>query len=386
MDVYRNLVASLRVTMCMLSLCLASGRAYSTPNVLNLTSHADTFIAPAINATVGSGVVDTAIYVDYDTSTALADLTHPSDSTFSVASGVQVSHLPYGVANLSTCCSKGAGDDVFYYKVLHDSNAILSTPGAFAVGGPLPEGTAPPTSNTATSSTNSSNGGTGWGIEFGLSAGYLGLDTTADSWNSAAMAGFLAVLGYQHPGWTWFDVKAALRQTASHWVAGYSHTAFGYGLVDFSAANAITGPGALYLQPPGLQITMTESAVNMTLYPFRQSRRHHEAIYSINPNYSWPTGRNELTGADLAAAAAVLLYSSNGTDVIPTPSIPRPTGGPMWIVAFTTDGLGNYSRIEEFSARRVEGLGTVDVPLPVWASFVLTSSLLAIAAADASDT
>ena len=379
MDVFRNPVAWLRVSVCMLLPCLASSRADSAPNVLNFTSHADTFIAPAINATVGPGLVDAAIYVDYDTGIALADLTHLTNSTFSVASGAQVNHLPYGVANLSTCCSKGAGDDVFYYQMLHDSNAILSTPSAFAVGGALPQGTAPPTGNTATSSPNSGNGGTGWGVEFGLSAGYLGLDTSEDSWDSAAMAGFLAALRYEHPSWTWFDVKAALRQTASQWTTGYSHTAFGYGLVDWTAANAITSPSDLYLQPPGMQIMTTASAVNITLYPFRQSRRDHEAIYSINGNYSWPGGRNELTGADLAAADAVLLYSSNGTDVIPTTSITRPAGGGVWIIAFTTDGLGNYSRVEEFSARRIEGLGSVDVPLPLWASFMLTGLLLACA-------
>jgi len=377
MDVYRNAVAWFRVSVCMLLFSLASGPAGSTPNVLNLTSHADTFIAPAINATVGSGVVDTAIYVDYDTGATWTHLTQPSNSTSSVASGAPASHPPYGVANLSTCCSKGAGDDPFYYQMLLDSNAIVSTPSAFAVGGALPQGTAPPTSSTATSSPNSGNGGTGWGIEFGLSAGYLGLDTSEDSWDSAAMAGFLAALRYGHPSWTWFDVKAALRQTASQWTAGYSHTAFGYGMVDWTAANAIASPGDLYLQPPGMRITTTASAVNITLYPFRQSRRDHEAIYSINGNYSWPGGRNELTAADLAAAGAVLLYSSNGTDIIPATSIARPNGGDLWIVAFTTDGWGKFSRVEEFSVRHIDGLGSVDVPLPLWASFILTGLLIA---------
>jgi hypothetical protein len=67
------------------------------------------------------------------------------------------------------------------------------------------------------------------------------------------MAGFLAALKYAHPSWSWFDIKAALRQSASNWATGYSHSAFGYGYIDWSAANALGSPSSLYLQPPGLQ-------------------------------------------------------------------------------------------------------------------------------------
>jgi hypothetical protein len=355
---------------------LLSCAAVAAPNVLNLGSHADTFIAPAINAVLGPGIVDTSIYVDYDSNALLQDLTQPSTSTRSVASNAQVSRVPYGVGNLSFCCSLGQADDAHYYQTLYDSNAILSTPTAFGVGGMLPAGTAPPTYDTAISSVNSTNGGSGWGIEFGLSASYLGLDTTEDSWDSAAMAGFLAALRYNHPSWNWFDIKAALRQTASQWALGYSHTAYGYGLVDWSAANAIASPGALYLQPPGVAMTTTDTAAQITLYPFRQTRRSHEVIYSINPNYVWPAGRNELLSADLAAAGATLLYSSNGTDVIPTVAIARPATAPLWIVAFTTDGAGHFSRVEEFSRYRIDNRLT-DLPLPRWAQVVLTGSLLA---------
>jgi hypothetical protein len=375
-DVYLHRYRTIRCASSVLIFSLISYAALAAPNVLNLGSHADTFIAPAINAVLGPGVVDASIYVDYDSNGLLQDLTQPSTSTRSVASNIQVSRVPYGVGNLSLCCSAGQADDAHYYQTLYDSNAILSTPTAFGVGGMLLAGTAPPTYNTATSSANSTNGGTGWGIEFGLSASYLGLDTTEDSWDSAAMAGFLAALRYEHPSWNWFDIKAALRQTASQWAAGYSHTAYGYGLVNWSAANAIASPGALYLQPPGVAMTMTDGTAQITLYPFRQTRRSHEVIYSIDPTYVWPAGRNELLSADLAAAGATLLYNSNGTDVIPTVSIARPTTSPLWIVAFTTDGAGHFSRVEEFSVNRIDNRLT-DLPVPRWAQVVLVGSLLA---------
>jgi hypothetical protein len=375
MDVEMDNPAGLRITALALGFCLLCNPACAAPNVINLGAHADTFIAPAINAVVGSGVVDAAIYIDYTPDFNSADPFNPNPpagDTFSVATGAQVSHAPYGVANLSCRCSVGEGDDARYYQVLHDTNAIVSTTTALQSGGGfLPDGTPPPTYNTATSSPNSGNGGTGWGIEFGLSSGYLGLDTSEDSWNSAAMAGFLAALAYRHSSWSWFDVKAALRQTASNWHAGYSHTAYGYGFIDWNAANAIASPGALYLQPPGLQIDLTDTTADLTLYPFRQTRRHHEEIYSIDPAYSWPPGRNEMTTADLAAARATLLYSSNSTDVIPKVSIPRV---PIWIAAFTTDGTGHYSRFEEFSPRQI---APIDLPLPWWVNLVLPSSFLA---------
>lgn len=375
-DVYLPRYRALRCASSFLGSLLLACAASAAPNVLNLGSHAETFVAPAINAVLGPGVVDSSIYVDYDTNGLLADLQQPSTSTRSVATDVQVSHIPYGVANSSFCCSAGELDDALYYQTLYNSNAILASPTAFGVRAAPPAGTAPPTYNTAVSSTNSTNGGTDWGIEFGLTASYLGLDTSEDSWDSAAMAGFLAALRYEHPAWNWFDIKAALRQTASRWSAGYSHTAYGYGFVDWRAANAIAAPGALYLQPPGLSMTMTDTTAQITLYPFRQARRSYEVIYAVNSAYVWPVGRNELLSADLAAAGATLLYNSNGTDVIPTVAIARPTTSPLWIVAFTTDGAGHFSRVEEFSLHRIDDRG-VGTPVPLWATVVLTGSLLA---------
>ena len=321
-------------------------------NVLNAGTHADTDIAPAINAVLGTGFVDSSIFVDYDPPAnifqAVSDSIKSSAALDSVASGTAANHAPYGVINGSYCCSKGEGDDPIYYTSLYSTGTILSTPLAVQVGGALPAGTAPPTYSAAASSSNSSNGGTGWGIEFGLRASYLGLDTTEDSWVSAEVAGLLAALEFAHPTWTWFDVKAALRQTASNWSSGYSHGTFGYGYVNYSAASALSAASSLYLQPPGLNITNQQNQASVLVFPFRQTRRAFEAVYAIDASYTWPV-KNEYTLTDIDASKATLIFTSSATDVVSTFTFTPAATGTARLLAFTGDSSGNYSRAEEFS-------------------------------------
>jgi hypothetical protein len=330
----------------------ATNSAWGLPNVLNAGTHADIFIAPAIEAMLGLHVVDSAIYVDYDPPAnivqAIIDSTSTSTPLNSVASGAVVNHAPYSVINGSYCCSHGEGDDATYYQFLSNTGEILSSAFAVQVGGPLPAGTPPPTLSTNASAPDSSNGGSGWGIEFGLSASYFGLDTSTDSWVSAEMAGFLVALQYEHPTWAWFDIKAALRQTASNWATGYSHSAFGYGFIAWINANAISSPANLYLQPPGMSISNSGASLAVTLYPFRQARRSFEVVYRISSSYKWPL-KNEYTSADIAASGGTLVYTSSGTDSTPRFTYTAGAAGTVNLVAFTTDGLGNYSRVEEFS-------------------------------------
>lgn len=357
---------AVRRTIFTLLTCASAGSAFAGPNVLDYTSHAGPNISQAVNAVLGTGFVDSSIYVDYDNNDPFYDFTNTSATFYSVATGTAVNHAPYAVVNESVCCSKGQGDDVAQYTALYAGGAIRSNAIAIQVGGQLAAGTAPPTLETTTSSPNSTNGGTGWGTEFGLSASYLGLDTTADSWTCGEMAGFLAALKYEHPSWSWFDVKAALRQTASNWSAGYTHTAFGYGYVNWQAADLIASTGSLYLQPPGMTVANASSGgvATITLYPFRQARRAREVVYSVSPSYVWPTGRNEYTSADLAASGAVLVYTSNGTDATPTFNYNAGSNSAVVsLIAFTTDGNGNYSRVEEFSPVAVQpGSSTIGNP------------------------
>jgi hypothetical protein len=334
-------------------ICATAGSAFAGPNVLDYTSHAGPNITAGINAVLGSGFVDSSIYVDYDNNDPILDFTKTTVTFFSVASNAAVNHAPYAVINESVCCSKGQADDVTQYATLLSGGAIRSNAIAVGVGGQLAAGTAPATLETTTSSPNSGNGGTGWGMEFGISASYLGLDTSEDSWACGEMAGFLAALKLEHPTWTWFDIKAALRQTASNWSTGYNHTAFGYGYVNWQAANLITSTGSLYLQPPGMTITASGFTATITLYPFRQARRAYEAVYIVSPGYVWPTGKSEYTTADINAAGAILMYASNGTDVTPRFTYTLNPENRPTLIAFTTDGNGNYSRVEEFSPQPV---------------------------------
>lgn len=372
---YARCIPKFRVVSTLLP-CFLVNSSVAAPNVLNRTTHADSFIGAAVNATVGSGVVDQSIQIDYDTNLPLQDLSHPSDTTFSVESGAQVNHAPYTVANYSVCCSAGLKDEINYFQQLTAANAILVSSLAIQVGGLLPARTAPPICCSNASSPNSGNGGTGWGIEFGLSASYLGLDTTEDSWDTAILSGLLAALKYQHPSWTWFDIKAALRQTADNWSTGYSHLAFGYGLINWTAANAIATASALYLQPPGVLISLDETTATIQLFPFRQTRRKREAVYAVDPGYSWPVGKNELSAADLAAAGARHLFTSNGTDLIATFTVDRLGSQPWYFIAFTTDDAGNFSRVEEFSVQKIADRGIADVPIPSWAPLSLSFVLL----------
>lgn len=325
---------------------LGCALAQAAPSVLNDGTHAADKIAPAITATLGSQ----PLFLDYSTSgDFVANSSNVSNGYFAVGTTTPtVNHAVYAVINSSSCCYQSSYDQQ-YYATLIGQGTLFSSPMAVQVGGTLPAGTAPPVAFVSSSSQNSFNGGTGWGIEFGLSTSYLGLDTSADSWVSAEMAGFLAALLNNHPTWTPGDVKAALRVTAANWATGYDHTHFGYGLINWSAANS---PGTLYLQPPGVMVQNNGYFAGITLFPFRQTRRVREVIYSVSAAYVWPV-KNEYTTSDLTASGGTLLYTSNGTDVMPAFSYAPAASGTVTLIALTTDGSGNYSRVEEFSKQSI---------------------------------
>lgn len=316
-------------------------------DVLNSGTHADNYIVPAIVAALGSN----PLQVDYDSVFSIINVVPNSGNTSyaftSVLTGISpVNHAPYSVLNASTCQYSPQYDQQFY-SALATQGAVYSIAMAAQICGAGVTGNYPGTLTSSTSSPNSVNGGSTWGIEFGLTASYKGLDTSADSWVSAEMTGFFAAIKYQHPTWSWFDVKAAFRQTAANWATGYSATTYGYGFLNYDAATAIASTSSLYLQPPGIN-TAVGGGLLVTLYPFRQARRAHEVLYSVSSSYVWPV-KNEYTTADITASGATLLYTSNGTDVTPVYSYVPVANGTITLVAFTTDGAGNYSRVESFS-------------------------------------
>jgi len=324
---------------------------FGAPSVLNATAHADTFIAPAVNAALGTGHIDGPIFIDYaptsDSNAIVAQSSNGAGAYRSVASNAASNHATYQAINASLCCYNQLTDQG-NYLTLETQSTIYTQPTAARIGGQLPAGTPPPVVMSSATAPNSADGGTTWGLEFALASSYKGLNTTQDSWVSAEVAGFLLALQFNHPAFNWFDIKAALRITAANWATGYNHLMFGYGAIDYDSANAITDANAIYLQPPGVGVQNFGYYARITLYPYRQFRRDHEVLYAVNPAYVWPV-KNEYTAADIAASGATLLFTSSSATVEPMFSYVPAASGTVTLVAFTTDGVGNFSRWEEFS-------------------------------------
>lgn len=153
--------------------------------------------------------------------------------------------------------------------------------------------------------------------------GGISININAPSDATAAMSAVLAALKSHHPSWTWGDVKSVLRATASNWSTGYTPfnsvgPAFGYGNIDYVAANAYSG--TIYLQPPGFALTATDTAAILTLYPFKTSRRAGEVVYAFSsrPTFPNPSTANEYSYTQVAALVSAhggsLIYNSNGAD------------------------------------------------------------------------
>lgn len=325
-------------------LALMAGVAQGAPSVLTLNPASDSGVRQvpnAVTATVGGSLINNPIFIDQDAVGAplVSDSGNSSATTIvSMAnpSGGSVNHAPYQVIAWPVQGTLGPEQ---YYAQLQSQIGVISLPhgGGSATNHQLPS------IATIVSSPNSLDGNTGWGVTFGLSKSYLGLNTTSDSNDTGITAGLLVALLYNHPSWNAFDAHAALRQTASLWATGYDHTNFGFGFVNWASANTAS---TIYLQTPEMKVTAFGSYVQVVLYPFRQTRRTAEVVYSCTPGYAWPT-KNEYALSDVTAGCGTLLYTSNGTDVTPTFLYAPALSGMLTLVAFTTDGT-NYSRVDEF--------------------------------------
>jgi hypothetical protein len=183
-------------------------------------------------------------------------------------------------------------------------------------------------------------------------------DVSSPSATTEFMTAVLAALKYNHSRWTWGDVKAVLRITASNWRTGYvaynsSGPAFGYGNLNYVNANAYSG--TIYLQPPGMTLASHGDYATITLYPFLQTRRHHEAIYIVATGFSMPAPQNgsEYTQAEIASLVSARHLSAitpnAGPSRLPTLIYTPSVSATFRFVAFTEDASGNASRAETFS-------------------------------------
>ncbi len=360
-----KIIGALFVLLCSFA-CLAAG-----PNVLNNSNHS-AYSGGEINALLGSGVVGSSIYLDMtQPSTAtpaflypgaiLADATNTSNIYYGTGNNTPDNHAPYRIVTTSASGYSPAFD-LQNYAAAVAGNVISNF--AFYPGQTFPAGTGPPTAMTVVDYCTDTTAG--WGDEFCITPGYLQADqcyTGSPSDTTNCFAQLMAVVAYQHPAWNNFDLIGAFRETAANWATGYAQANYGYGAINYTAATAIasssgacaaTGtPASICLQPPGLAVINQGTQAQLILYPNRTTRRKQELIYSVSPSYNWPV-KNEYTTADITASRAKLLYTSNGTDIEPVYNYVPSANGSVAFVAFTTDGQGNYSRVEsQFSVTQL---------------------------------
>lgn len=322
----------------------------------------------AINQT-GSGVNTNILYPG----TLISDALNLSVPEFGVEGTTPLTPVvTYQVAGVSATFSSSLTTlDQQEYATLEGGGLILS----YAYCGVPQTGDYPPVASVSVLPNNlgaaPAQGGCGYaqGIEFSIaqtsgkwtpvSPADGSMDVSSPSASQNALQVVLSALKLNNPTWNWFDVVGALRQTASNWATGYvafnaSGPAFGFGNLSYTGANAVGATSNIFLQAPGMttRVVSGGQVVQVTLYPFRQSRRTVEVIYSEPAGYAWPV-KNEYTTADLSAAGGTLLYTSNGTDVTPVFNYAPAVSGTVTLVAFTTDGAGNYSRVESYGAQSV---------------------------------
>jgi len=200
---------------------------------------------------------------------------------------------------------------------------------------------------------NKIGGKTGDGIEFGVPTTYMngkGMSATP-SGVTAQLAGLMACLKYLHPAWNWFDVKAALRSTASNYASGYDPERYGYGSIDYHRANALKDGEQLPLFAPAALPFTTRAQeagqINFFINSFRQSRRLTDALFtfSVPP----PVQLQELTLPEITALGGKWVFSgdlSKSKNIYTYRAITRET---LYFVWFTVDTNGSYSRIEPYS-------------------------------------
>jgi hypothetical protein len=332
----------------------------AAPNALSDTAHAAALIRTAAITVLGAGIVDTSVFCDETSTDNGTNFLSPSAMITAAADGARsnfqcsdnsgpVNHAPYTVLSQSS-----SGYFLFepsVYTNLNSAGIIYD----WAIIGALTPNTPPGvySTNIANSTNPSAAGG---GVEFTMTPGYKGLVTSDTSSITADFSGLLWALKVNHPTWTWPDIKGAVRQTASNWATGYKASTYGYGFIDYDAANAVASTSAIFLQPPFMQATSPGmNQITVTIYPYRQTRRNHEVVYLVPFTYVWPV-KNEYALSDITASGGTLIYTSNNTDVTPTATVGfAVTPGRYNLVAFTTDNLGAYSRHEVWSDTAIMG-------------------------------
>ena len=251
-----------------------------------------------------------------------------------------------GATILSSSCSgwQSIYDSLLYQKLAQNGMVHVY---AYEPHRPQPENAPPPAAFTTV---NRIGGLTGHGIEFGVPVGYLHGKGQSDtpSGVTAQLAGLMASLKFRHPSWNWFDVKAALRCTAGNYPTGYNPRNYGYGAIDYPAANALHDAKALPLFPPAAVIhPQRGDLLPFSVNPFRQSRRAADALFKFK---SAPAPQlKELSLSEIVALGGQLVLLGDSAKKGNAASYRVAAAESVYFVWLTRDAAGRFSRIEPYS-------------------------------------
>jgi hypothetical protein len=283
--------------------------AANPPSILNNSSHAVSsidagLIVLGVPHTISAGPSINSLAVNQTCSggctefrtafNIISDAKNTLRNEYAALSTTMVTPLvPYQVISQSTTGYTLAGHEQANYSALMAGGIVYSmaycgTPSLFDYP-PVAFVTVLPNNSSAVQ-VGASGCGYAKGIEFSIPvngtnclpqsctwtpiSGGLSVNVSSASATTAVMSSVLAALKYNHPLWSWGDVKSVLRATASNWPTGYtafnaSGPAYGYGNINYMAANAYAG--SIYLQPPGFSV---KKMALMSLLICIRSRQH----------------------------------------------------------------------------------------------------------------
>lgn len=215
---------------------------------------------------------------------------------------------------------------------------------------PQPKNSPPP---AAFVTVNKIGGKSGDGIEFGVPTTYMNGKGMSPypSGVTAQLAGLMACLKHLHPSWNWFDIKAALRTTAGNYATGYDPGRYGYGAIDYHAANALVEAAQLPLFAPAAVTFSTDpksgDQIRFFVNSFKQTRRANDALFK----FSVPpvVHLQALTLPEIRARGGELVFSgdlSKSTNIYTYQAMQDEI---LYFIWFTLDSNGIHSRIEPYS-------------------------------------
>ena len=218
---------------------------------------------------------------------------------------------------------------------------------AYVPSTPQPDKAPPP---AAFVTVNRIGGKTGHGIEFGVPTTYMNGkgQSSTPSGVTAQLAGLMACLKFQHPAWNWFDVKAALRRTAANYPTGYNPQNYGYGVIDYPAANALHDAQMLPLFAPAAVLRPQQgNALPFSINPFQQSRREGDALFKFKSAPALCLA--ELSLAEIMDRGGQLIFLGDSTKSGNSAAYLVTREEIAYFVWFTKDASGRFSRIEPYS-------------------------------------